>query len=40
LLLGEKTGLSRRIIGIVKIAQADANQAKPLLRAEADAFPQ
>jgi hypothetical protein len=40
LLLGEKSGLSGRVIGIVKIAQADANQAKPLLRAEAHTFPQ
>ena|SRR5580704_16395616 len=34
----EESRLGRCFIGIVKIAQADANQAKPLVRAEADTF--
>jgi len=38
LLLGKKSRLSGRILRVGKIAQADANQAKPLLRAEADTF--
>jgi hypothetical protein len=36
--LGEKSRLSGRILGVGKVAQADANQAKPLERAEADTF--
>ncbi len=40
LLLGKKSRLSGRILRVAEIAQADANQAKPLVRAEADAFPQ
>ena len=38
--LGEKSRQRGRILRVAKVAQADANQAKPLLRAEADAFPQ
>jgi hypothetical protein len=40
LLLGKKSRQSGRILGVAEIAQADANQAKPLVRTEADAFPQ
>jgi len=40
LLLRKKSRLSGRILRVAEIAQADANQAKPLLRAEADTFPQ
>jgi hypothetical protein len=40
LLLGKKSRLSGRILSVAEIAQADANQAKPLVRAEADTFPQ
>ena len=40
LLLGKKSRLSGRILSVAEIAQADANQAKPLMRAEADTFPQ
>src|SRR6266849_3051973 len=40
LLLGKKSRLSGRILRVAEIAQADANQAKPLVRAEADTFPQ
>ena len=36
--LGEKIRLSRCILWVAKVAQADANQAKPLARAEADTF--
>jgi hypothetical protein len=38
LFLGKKSRLSGRILRVTKIAQADANQAKPLARAEADTF--
>ena len=38
LLLGKKSRLIGPILRVGKIAQADANQAKPLLRAEADTF--
>jgi len=38
LLLGKKSRLRRRILRVTKVAQADANQAKPLARAEADTF--
>jgi len=39
--LGKKSRLSGgRILKVAKVAKADANQAKPLLRAEADTFPQ
>jgi hypothetical protein len=37
-LLGKKSRLRRRILRVAKIAQADANQAKPLALAEADTF--
>ena len=37
-LLGKKSRLRRRILRVAKVAQADANQAKPLVRAEADTF--
>jgi hypothetical protein len=40
LLLGKKSRLNGRILRVAEIAQADANQAKPLVRAEADTFPQ
>jgi hypothetical protein len=33
LLLGKKSRLSGRILGLAKVAQADANHAKPLVRA-------
>jgi hypothetical protein len=36
--LGKKTRLRRCIVGIVKIAQPNANEAEPLPRLEADAF--
>jgi hypothetical protein len=39
-LLGKKSRLRERILRVAKVAQADANQAKPLVRAEADTFPQ
>jgi hypothetical protein len=39
-LLGKKSRLSGRIRGVEKIAQAHANEAKPLLRVETDAFAQ
>jgi hypothetical protein len=38
--LGKKSRLSGRILRVAEIAQADANQAKPLVRAEADTFQQ
>lgn len=38
--LDEKSRLSGPILRVIKVAQADANQAKPLVRAEADTFPQ
>ena len=38
--LGEKSRLRRRILRVAEIAQADTNQAKPLVRGEADTFPQ
>ncbi len=34
--LFEKSRLSRRTVGIAKVAQPDANQAKALLRGQAD----
>ena len=34
--LGTKIGLSGAILRSQKVAQADANQAKPLVRSEAD----
>jgi hypothetical protein len=34
--LGKKSRLSRPILRVAKVAQADANQAKPLVRSEAD----
>jgi hypothetical protein len=37
-LLGKKCRLRRNILRVAKVAQADANQAKPLVRAEADTF--
>jgi hypothetical protein len=40
LLLGKKSRLRGRILRVAKVAQADADQAKPLLRAEAGTFPQ
>jgi hypothetical protein len=40
LLLGKKNRPSGRILRVAEIAQADANQTKPLVRAEADTFPQ
>src|SRR5438874_901105 len=40
LLFGKKNCLSGRILRVEKVAQPDANQAKPLLWPEADAFPQ
>jgi len=40
LLLGKKSRLRGRIRRVAKVAQADANQAKPLVRTEADTFPQ
>jgi hypothetical protein len=40
LLLGKKSRLRGRILRVAKVAQADANQAKPLVRAEADTFQQ
>jgi len=39
-LLSKKSRLRGRILRVVKIAWADADKAKPLLRPEADAFPQ
>jgi hypothetical protein len=36
--LGKKSRLRGRILRVAKVAQADANQAKPLVRAEADTF--
>ena len=36
LLLGKKSRLSRPILRVAKVAQADADQAKPLVRAKAD----
>jgi hypothetical protein len=39
LLLGKKRRLRGRILRVAEIAQADTNEAKPPLRAEADAFP-
>jgi len=38
LLLGKKSRLCGPILRLAKVAQADANQAKPLVRAEADTF--
>jgi hypothetical protein len=38
LLLGKKSRLRGRIPRVAKVAQADANQAKPLVRPEADTF--
>jgi len=38
--LGKKGRLSGGILRATKVAQADANQAKPLVLAEADTFPQ
>jgi hypothetical protein len=38
LLLGKKSRLRGRILRVAKVAQADANQAKPLVRPEADTF--
>ena len=38
LLLGKKSRLSGRIFGVAKVAQADANEAEPLVRAEGDTF--
>ncbi len=38
--LGKKSRLSGPILRVAKVTQADANQAKPLVRAEADTFPQ
>jgi len=40
LLLRKKSRLSGRILRVAEIAQADANQAKPLARAEADTLQQ
>ena len=40
LLLGKKSRLRGRILRVAKVTQADAHQAKPLVRAEADTFPQ
>ena len=37
-LLGKKSRLRRCILRVANVAQADANQAKPLVRAEADTF--
>jgi hypothetical protein len=37
-LLDKKGRLSGRILRVAKVAQADANQAEPPLRAEADTF--
>ena len=39
LLLGKKRRPGGRILRVAEIAQADTNEAKPPLRAEADAFP-
>ncbi len=39
-LLGKKSRLRGRIRSVEKIAQAHANEAKPLLRVETDAFAQ
>jgi hypothetical protein len=39
-LLGKKSRLSGPILSVAKVAQADANQAKPLVRAEADTITQ
>ena len=36
--LGKKSRLSGRILRVAKVAEADANQAKPLVRAEANTF--
>ena len=36
--LGKKSRLSGPILRVAKVAQADANQAKPLVRSEADAL--
>jgi hypothetical protein len=38
-LSGKKDRLGGSILWLAEIAQADANQAKPVLRPEADAFP-
>jgi len=38
LLLAKKSRLRGSILRVAKVAQADANQAKPLVRAEADTF--
>jgi hypothetical protein len=40
LLLCKKSRLRGPILRVAKVAQPDANQAKPLLRAEADTSPQ
>jgi len=34
--LGKKSRLSGPVLRVAKVAQADANQAKPLVRSEAD----
>jgi hypothetical protein len=39
-LFGKKSRLSGPILRVAEIARADANQAKPLVRAEADTFQQ
>src|SRR5207245_10143356 len=38
--LGKKSRLRGGILRVGRVAQANANEAKPLLRPEADAFPQ
>jgi hypothetical protein len=40
LLLGKKSRLRGRIFRIAKVAEADADETKALLGAEADMFPQ
>src|SRR5882762_4062906 len=39
-LLGKKSRLRGRILRVAKVGQANANKAEPLLRAQADAFPE
>jgi len=39
-LLGKKSRLRGRILRVAEIVQADANEAKALVRAEADTFSQ
>jgi hypothetical protein len=38
--LSKRSRLGSRILGLAEVAEADTHQAKPLVRAEADTFPQ